>query len=205
MVRWARWHGLAAALLVAAAGLTAAPAAAQSKQDIDWCENKGDQYSFDLQVKGCTDIIQTGRGTPEMRAAAYIFRADAYAGQKDYDHAIADCTEAIKLDPKNAIGYYLRGTQYLHKKDYDRAIVDYNKSIELNDKDPATFFNRGNAYAFKGDYKRAIVDYDQSIKLDPNDAKVYYFRGLIKRLAGDAAGGDADIAYAKKLNPKIDD
>jgi hypothetical protein len=40
-------------------------------------------------------------------------------------------------------------------------------------------------------------------RLDPSDANALYNRGLAKRKAGDTAGGDADIAKAKQLDPKV--
>jgi Flp pilus assembly protein TadD len=50
---------------------------------------------------------------------------------------------------------------------------------------------------------RAIEDCDQAMKLDPKDANPYYNRGLVKLKKGDKAGGDADIAKARQLNPKV--
>ena len=35
-------------------------------------------------------------------AGAYFLRGNAYNAKEDYDHAIADYTQAIKLDPDNA-------------------------------------------------------------------------------------------------------
>ena len=44
--------------------------------------------------------------------AAYINRGHAYINKGDYDRAIADYTEAIRLDPKYAIAYGNRGKAY---------------------------------------------------------------------------------------------
>ena len=40
---------------------------------------------------------------------AYCNRGVAYANKGDYDKAIADCNEAIRLDPKDAVAYCNRG------------------------------------------------------------------------------------------------
>jgi Flp pilus assembly protein TadD len=41
-----------------------------------------------------------------------------------YDRAIADFTQAIRLDPNNAKAYRERGLAYNNKGDYDGAIGD---------------------------------------------------------------------------------
>ena len=43
----------------------------------------------------------------------------------DYDEAIADCTEAIRLDPKCAEAYYRRGVVYDWKGESDKANADF--------------------------------------------------------------------------------
>ena len=65
------------------------------------------------------------------------------------------------------------------------------------------FYNRGNGYLDKSQYDRAIQDYDQAIRLNPNFALAFYWRGISKQKKGDKAGGDADIAKAKQLDPKV--
>ena len=42
-------------------------------------------------------------------AADYLTRGNARSDRKDYDGAIADYDQAIRLDPKHATAYYNRG------------------------------------------------------------------------------------------------
>ncbi len=59
------------------------------------------------------------------------------------------------------------------------------------------------AWAAKGDLARAIADYSRTIELKPNEAAAYYNRGLAKQRRGDIPDGDADVAAARKLNPRV--
>lgn len=61
-----------------------------------------------------------------------------------YDQAIADLSEAIRLDPpKHGFPFSERGKAYLSIGDYDRAIVDYTQAIRLDPKHVDPFVGRG--------------------------------------------------------------
>ena len=68
-----------------------------------------------------------------------------------YDRAIADFTQAIRLDPNDTKAYTERGSAYNAKGDNDRAIADFTQALRLNSNDVAAYNNRGNAYYYKGD------------------------------------------------------
>ena len=49
----------------------------------------------------------------------------------------------------------------------------------------------------------AINEYNASLQIDPNHARSLYGRGLAKIKSGDKEGGNADMAAAMKLVPKV--
>jgi tetratricopeptide (TPR) repeat protein len=159
--------------------------------------------SGDEAIAACTRIIQDHGRPAKSREDAYVNRGVEYGKKGDYDRAIADYTEAIRLDPKDPHAYNDRGNAYRYKGDNDRAIADCTEAIRLDPKYAHAYYNRGKARHAKGDYDRAIADYTEAIRLDPKYAGAYHDRGLAKRAKGDTAGGDADIATAKQLNPRI--
>src|SRR4051812_33184264 len=72
---------------------------------------------------------------------AFLGRGVAYFSKNEYDLAIRDYTEALRLNTdaakddiyhqKAAEAYYHRGNQFHGKKDYGRAIKDYQEAIRL--------------------------------------------------------------------------
>src|SRR5260370_18815689 len=48
----------------------------------------------------------------------------------EYDQAIADCNEAIRLEPKNGTAYYSRGSALAAKGDPQGAVGDYRFALE---------------------------------------------------------------------------
>ena len=62
----------------------------------------------------------------------YILRGRAYSLQQDFGLALADFSEAIRLDPGNPEAYARRGFIYTGRKlDNSRALPDLDKAIEL--------------------------------------------------------------------------
>jgi tetratricopeptide (TPR) repeat protein len=105
-----------------------------------WCNGKAlpqEGFAQDLQISGCTTLIQSGKEKPADLADDFFRRASAYDFSGDYAHAIADFGQAIKLAPKNADAYYRRGSIYWVKADYDHAIADLSRAIKL---DPSKCF-----------------------------------------------------------------
>lgn len=112
-------------------------------------------------------------------ALYYSGRGDDHLKSGNYDQAIAEYTEAIRLDPTLSTIYYNRGLAYSYQGDYDHAISDYSQVITLNPDDEAAYFERGYNLAASGDYEGALADYSRFIQLNPGDAYAYNNRGLI--------------------------
>jgi len=58
-------------------------------------------------------------------AQAHLNRGFCYALTRDYDQAIADFTETVRLKPDSAQAYFNRGIAYREKGDSERAKADF--------------------------------------------------------------------------------
>src|SRR5438034_2224350 len=126
---------------------------------------------------------------PNLKEAnAYNKRGIAKGEKGDMEGAIADCTRAIKLDPRYAPAYNTRGLAKKNKGDLNEAITDYTRAVELDPKYANAYYNRGLAKGAKGDNDGAIADYTRAIELDPKDAGAYNNRGIAKPAKGDLNG-----------------
>jgi lipoprotein NlpI len=119
-----------------------------------------------------------------------------YEGKGDLDRAIADYSEAIRLDPEFVSALRNRGDVYRLKGEFDRAIEDYSGAIRLDPKYVVAFVGRGDAYRKKGDYDHAIPDYTEVIRLDPENAGGYEKRGKTNFLKGDFTAAATDLLRA---------
>jgi tetratricopeptide (TPR) repeat protein len=143
------------------------PAYAASREN---CNQQGDP---NLQILGCTQIVQDTKEPDQIRVDAFVKRGLAYYVLHNNDQAIADFNSAIEIDPKYEPAYLNRAFPFRAKGQYDRAIADSTKAIELNPKDAQPYNIRGDTYEKKGDDERAIADFTKAIEIDTHD--VYGF------------------------------
>ena len=106
------------------------PVAAQSR-DKNWGPCKDLRSAPDVRIGACTAVIQSGQETPLSLAVAYNDRGYAYDDKGEYDRAIQDYGEAIRLNPDFAFAYNNRGIAYRSKGEYDRAIQYFNQVLRL--------------------------------------------------------------------------
>jgi tetratricopeptide (TPR) repeat protein len=82
-------------------------------------------------ILSCSELIELGKETPKNLAVAFTNRGNGYVFNDDYDRAIADYTEAIRLDPNSVAAYFGRAGAYSDRGDVDRAMADYTAAQRL--------------------------------------------------------------------------
>ncbi len=179
--------------------LAGAAARAQTPQERGWCEGE-DATTVDQRIEGCSAVIKAGRDKADKLAEAFNNRGVGYRLKGDFDRAIQDYGQAIKLNAKFAAAYNNRGVAYDHKGEYDRAIADYDQAIKLKPSAEG-YFNRGNAHLGKSRYDHAIDDYNQAIKLKADFAPAFDNRCWARAVVGILKQALADCNQALRLTP----
>lgn len=165
----------AAALTAMTAIVLPAAVCAQQSDDRRRCfatEGVTPQQKLD----SCTAVIESG--APQGLVAAFNNRGNVHLSNRNYDRAIDDYNEAIRLDPKYAIAFNNRGLAYQRKGETDRAIEDFGEAIRLNPAYAMAFANRANARRIKGRIDLAIEDSDRAIGLSRSLAAAFLARAL---------------------------
>jgi len=169
--------------------LLGSPAMAQkTKKDsylgyIELC-NSLDRAALDARIKGCTALIDASDRKATALAIAYNNRGNAYAAKTDYDRAIQDFDQSIKLNPGYAKPFNNRGVAYLRKGEPDLAIAAFDEAIKLNANYSEAFANRAEAYLKQYKYDRAVHDYDEAIRIAPDLDAVWSGRCWARAILG---------------------
>ena len=190
---------VAALLLTGLLAVSTGEARAQSLPDLlEACKNEGAAAA--ARMTACGRVIQGN--DEDLRGEALVQRGVLYEQAGNKEAAIKDYSEAIKLDPSNAIAFFNRGNAYDQSGDYDKAIADYSEAIKLEPNDADAYNNRGQAYDNKGEFDLAIADYTAAIRIDKEDSRAYYNRGLTRTNKGEFDKAIADFDQAIKLSPR---
>jgi tetratricopeptide (TPR) repeat protein len=128
-------------------------------------------------------------------------RGNTWLEKKEYEKAIKDYDEAIRLNAKDASAFLHRATAWLGKEDYDEAIKDFDEAIRLDPNNGLSYSGRGNAWYCKKEYEKAIKDYDKAIRLDPDDVLAFENRGNAWYCKKDYDKAIKDYDKAIRLNP----
>jgi Flp pilus assembly protein TadD len=137
-----------------------------------------------------------------IKAPDRAFKHGRIAEMKgDFDEAITDYTDAIRLKADFSEAYNNRGLAYSNKGEFEKAIADLNEAIRLKPNDAVAYCNRAFAYDNKGEHDKAIADYTEAIRLKPDYIGAYNNRGSAYSNKGDFDKAITDLNEAVRLKP----
>jgi tetratricopeptide (TPR) repeat protein len=179
-------------------------AGAQTEQQRNWCAGR-DGASPDQQISSCTALIQNGRDSPQQLARTFRTRGSVYFYQRDYDRALQDYGQAIKLDPTYSEAFDNLCWTHATVDALEDALKDCNESLRLRPNFAPTLDTLGFVQLKLGRLDRAIATYSAALEIDPKSVYSLYGRGMAKLKSGDTVGGDADIAASKAIKDVADE
>jgi TonB family protein len=141
---------------------------------------------------------------PPPNSAFYRKRGDDYVGKGEYDRAILEYDEAIRLNPQDATAYYNRGFTYHYKNNQDRAFENYKTAIRLNSDLAQQSTMQCVLYnpTKTDNTNKAIEECSKTIDLASDFALAYYIRGKAYLNQEEPDRAIADYNKFIELNPK---
>jgi serine/threonine protein kinase/tetratricopeptide (TPR) repeat protein len=110
-----------------------------------------------------------------LTALGYVQRYDKPG---NLDLAIASLQQAVKTDPRFALGYAELGEAYRLKyqldqnpKWIDEAIANCNRATQLDDRLPAIYVTLGKLHSQSGKNDLALQEFQHALQLDPHSAE----------------------------------
>ncbi|XP_075038872.1 small glutamine-rich tetratricopeptide repeat-containing protein beta isoform X1 [Mixophyes fleayi] len=92
-----------------------------------------------------------------------------YMKEQNYDAAVDCYSQAVELDPNNAVYYCNRAAAHSQLGHHSDAITDCEKAISIDAKYSKAYGRMGRALAALNKYKEAIGNYQKALDLDPEN------------------------------------
>ncbi len=159
--------------------------------------------NYELAINSYTRCIDLGDLTVSNLAAAYFNRANAYYDMRDYDQAILDYDDAIRLDLSAADAYTNRGLAYIQKDNHRQAIREFDMAISADPGFFPAYHNRCLALALMGRSKEALLDCNYSLRLIPNNPLSLDSRALAYWQLDEHDKARQDLERARQIDPSF--
>ena len=141
---------------------------------------------------------------PRNPDALNLYRRGAsYGGLGQTERALADYSQAIRLDPRRSLAFLDRGVLLAATaRAYSRAIDDFNRVLELEPDNVSALIARGGAYSQLGSQGLAIADLNRAIALQPSASQAFFHRATVRSRLGEMGSALQDYDQAIRLNPE---
>jgi tetratricopeptide (TPR) repeat protein len=186
-----------ARVIAAALGITVALVLPAAADDMSDCRSPG--KAADTMLAACSRVIEAGTLKDSELATAHMGRGLALRRQGEFERAIVEYNEAIRLAPERPDGYQGRASVFVDLgqrehavADWDAAIAWYDRMIVNSPDNAYAYLGRAGLYRDKGELDRAIADYGEGIRIRPADLLSYMWRARTYLLKGDVAKALAD-------------
>jgi tetratricopeptide (TPR) repeat protein len=107
-------------------------------------------------------------------ATGFARRGEAFAGRRDFEHALADLTRACELNPNNPEYPYQRGVAHWNNNQPVPAMIDFDHALELNPEYLPARVSRAQLRLANKDISGATADLDAADRLAPKQADVRF-------------------------------
>jgi tetratricopeptide (TPR) repeat protein len=145
--------------------------------------------------------------TDEEKKQEHIKKGLDYANSNDYDRAVKEFENALKLFPKDEDALFNLGFVYADMQQYGPAYDIFKKLVNINPHHIEAFNNLGLLFARQGKYTDAVSVYEKGVEHNPGAAvlynnlgNVYYDTGKYeKALQMFKKAGDLDPVFSERL------
>jgi Flp pilus assembly protein TadD len=137
-----------------------------------------------------------------VKAQATMMVAEELYDHEEYDKAIEQWREAIRLDPGLVKAYIGLGIALRGKGQLAEAISLLREAVRLDPKNGSVQADLGDALRERGDVDEAIAAYRRAKTLVPNSAIVSSNLGYLLVHKGDLDGAIAEWREATRVDPK---
>lgn len=150
--------------------------------------------------QACATILK-GALPPKDAALTHYFRGFALRDLKQDDEALAEFSEAAKLDPDFWPAQWPRAELMMQRRYYEKAAAAWDQVIARNPSLASLYFRRGEAFDNEGHHAQAAGDFTKAIELArPKDAVALFYEDRAVSYESDRQFDKALADYGEAVN-----
>lgn len=134
---------------------------------------RGDTLAARADIDKAILLDKNMAGAYELRA---LLRVEC---DKDYQGALLDMNEAVKLQPKNTGFYMNRAMVRYYVEDLRGAMSDYDYVLTLDPNNTMAYYNRGLLRSQVGERNKAVSDFSEVLKREPHNYQAILNRAIL--------------------------
>jgi TonB family protein len=132
---------------------------------------------------------------------SHYVKGEALRDQKNFDAAIAEYREAIRLQPNYSAAHFGLAIAFRDKSDFDDAATEFREVIRESPNDVGAHEALGLTLFRKGDFDGAMTEYREAIRLNPQEAQTHYRLANALEKKGDHDAAIAEYRETLRLKP----
>ena len=160
---------------------------------------RGDTIAAQADIDKAVSLDKNMASAYELRA---LLRVKANA---DYQNALLDMNEAVRLQPKNTGFYINRALVRYYVEDLRGAMADYDYVLTLDPANTMAYYNRGLLRAQVGERNNAIKDFTEVLKREPHNYQAIFNRAFLYDYIGEYEKAIADFDAVIEVYPEYTD
>jgi tetratricopeptide (TPR) repeat protein len=133
----------------------------------------------DQRIAACTALLETPNSTPNVERA-FILRALTYEQKGQFDRAIEDYNQYIRLHPTEPDSWLGRCRAASMTSQSSAALSDCEEALRLSVNDPGALYARGLINLKAGRPDAAVRDFTAVLGGQPKNAGAFFLRGTAK-------------------------
>lgn len=171
--------------------------ALQHDSAIVWIKKEGVLRPQDAIDHFTADLDKNPQNDHSLACRCWAFMA---AG--DYDRALLDAEEAVRLSPNSIAWKNNRGEVLIKKKEYEKAATEFSDILTTNPGFFFALFNRGEAYLRNKQFDKALADIDLALQTEPSVPGLHMNQARVLATAPDAKLRDGKRALSAALKAR---
>lgn len=149
----------------------------------------------------CVEQVLQSTLTPELHLDALMHRANMHWQAGQGEHALADYTAALSLDPDLAEAYAARGQIYFQLGRWEKALSDHNEAIRIQPDEAPHLCNRSQTLKSLQRYPEALSDLNLALARTPRSLDALMQRGHLYLDVGDTERALLDWSRVLRHDP----